>query len=633
MSGIHNKNSGDSNKPRPGSAMLIGALGVVFGDIGTSPLYAVKVSLSGFASLGEAQILGVLSLLFWLLTLVVSIKYVACIMQADNQGEGGVLALMELAIARLKGRQRWVYITFGLTGAALFYGDSVITPAISVMSAIEGLSLVSHRLEPWIIPLSLLVLASLFAVQPYGTGAMGRLFGPVMLIWFLSMGLLGLWRTIQTPLILQALNPVWALQFVSEAPVEVFLLLGAVVLAITGAETLYVDMGHFGRRAIRRVWFGLVMPCLVFAYFGQGALLLRDPSAIKNPFFSLAPDVLLLPLLILATIAAIIASQAVISGAFSLTRQAVQLGYWPRMQIEHTSASTEGQIYLPRVNSLLFLAVMLLIIGFGSSDRLAHAYGFAVTGTMLMTSLLAFRVLPMRFSGYKRLLWLVGLTIFLMVDLLLFSSNTMKFLQGGWLPLGIAVVIFTLMITWNLGREKLHRALYDDHHSLAEFMQGLEDYPPVRVPGTAIFMSMIYGTVPPALLHNLKHNKILHEQVLFVTVQTARVPYVPTHERYEIEQLNRSSWQVRATWGFKQEPNVPQMLEQLAQDMPAINLDPMHVSFFMSRQTVLVVRKLPLFARLQRRIFAFMARNATRSTRFYKIPPNRVVEMGMQQEI
>src|SRR5690606_16172420 len=299
MSGIHNKNSGDSNKPRPGCAMLIGALGVVFGDIGTSPLYAVKVSLSGFASLGEAQILGVLSLLFWLLTLVVSIKYVACIMQADNQGEGGVLALMELAIARLKGRQRWVYITFGLTGAALFYGDSVITPAISVMSAIEGLSLVSHRLEPWIIPLSLLVLASLFAVQPYGTGAMGRLFGPVMLIWFLSMGLLGLWRTIQTPLILQALNPVWALQFVSEAPVEVFLLLGAVVLAITGAETLYVDMGHFGRRAIRRVWFGLVMPCLVFAYFGQGALLLRDPSAIKNPFFSLAPDVLLLPLLIL----------------------------------------------------------------------------------------------------------------------------------------------------------------------------------------------------------------------------------------------------------------------------------------------------------------------------------------------
>lgn len=614
-------------------AMLIGALGVVFGDIGTSPLYAIKVSLSGFASLGEAQILGVLSLLFWLLTLVVSIKYVVCIMQADNQGEGGVLALMQLAIAKLEGRQRWVYITLGLIGAALFYGDSVITPAISVMSAIEGLRIASDQLDAWVIPLSLLVLASLFAIQPYGTGTMGRLFGPIMLVWFLVIGLLGLWRTVQTPQILQALNPVWAIQFVSEAPLEVFLLLGAIVLSITGAETLYVDMGHFGRRAIRRVWFGLVMPCLVFAYFGQGALLLHDPSAIRNPFFLLAPNALLLPLLILATIAAIIASQAVIAGAFSITRQAVQLGYWPRMQIEHTSASTEGQIYLPRVNSLLFLAVMALVLGFGSSDSLAHAYGFAVTGTMLMTSLLAFRVLPLRSSGFKRLLWLVGLTLFLIIDVLLFSSNTMKITQGGWLPLGIAAVIFTLMINWSLGREKLHKALSDEHHSLAEFMQGLEDYPPLRVPGTAVFMSMIYGTVPPALLHNLKHNKILHEQVLFVTVETARGPYVPLHERYEVEQLNHSSWQVRATWGFKQEPNVPQMLQQLGQDMPAINLEPLHISYFMSRQTVLVVRKLPLFARLQRRIFAFMARNATRSTRFYKIPPNRVVEMGMQQEI
>ncbi|NYT85804.1 potassium transporter Kup [Pollutimonas harenae] len=633
MSSLESKHLSHPEKLRPGAAVLLGALGVVFGDIGTSPLYAVKVSLSGFASLNEQHILGVLSLLIWLLTLVVSIKYVVCIMRADNQGEGGVLALMELAKAKLQGRRKWIYTTFGLIGASLFYGDSVITPAISVMSAVEGLGVVSHTLEGWVVPLSLLILACLFAIQSYGTGAMGKLFGPVMALWFVVIGALGLWRIVQTPQVLQALNPVWAVQFIAEAPWEVFLLLGAIVLAVTGAEALYVDMGHFGRSAIRRVWFGLVMPCLAFAYLGQGALLLRDPAAIKNPFFLLAPDFMLLPLIVLAAIAAIIASQAVISGAFSLTRQAVQLGYWPRMQIEHTSASTEGQIYLPRVNFLLFLAVMLLVIGFGSADRLAHAYGFAVTGTMLMTSLLAFRVLPLQSSGFRRLIWLVSLTVFLVIDVLLFSSNTLKVFEGGWLPLGIGLAIFTLMITWNLGREKLHEALSEEQHSLAEFMQSLEDYPPVKVPGTAVFMSMLYGTVPPALLHNLKHNKVLHEQVLFVTVQTARVPYVPFHERYEIERLNHSSWQVQATWGFKQEPNVPQMLEQLAQDMPEINLEPLQISFFMSRQTVLVVRKLPLIARFQRRIFAFMARNATRSTRFYKIPPNRVVEMGMQQEI
>lgn len=625
-----------ANDPRnlkPGPAVLLGALGVVFGDIGTSPLYAIKVSLSSFPVLNEEHILGVLSLLFWLLTIVVSLKYVICILRADNQGEGGILALMELAIAKLNGKKRWVYITFGLVGAALFYGDSIITPAISVMSAIEGLSIVSSHMDAWVVPLSLVVLATLFAIQSHGTGTMGKLFGPIMLVWFLLIGLLGLWRTIQTPHVLQALNPWWAWQFIHDAPWEVFLLLGAIVLSVTGAEALYVDMGHFGRRAIRRAWFGLVMPGLVFAYFGQGALLLRDPSAIKNPFFLLAPEYGLIALVVVATMATVIASQSVISGAFSITRQAVQLGYWPRMQIEHTSASTEGQIYLPRVNLLLFIAVMILIVGFGSSDRLAHAYGFAVTGTMLMTSLLAFMVLPQRSKGFRRVLWFMGLTVFLIIDILLFSSNALKIPQGGWLPLAIGITIFTLMVTWNLGRERLHKALSDEHHTLKEFMESLETYPPTRVPGTAVFMSMIYGTVPPALLHNLKHNKILHEQVLFLTVETARVPYVPFQQRYQIEKVGRSSWQVIATWGFKQEPNVPQMLQQLAQDMPEINLEPLQVSFFLSRQTVLVVHRLPLLAYLQRRIFAFMARNATRSTRFYKIPPNRVVEMGMQQEI
>lgn len=633
MASAHNAPHTHSNNTRPSPAILLGALGVVFGDIGTSPLYAIKVSLSAFPVLDHAHILGVLSLLFWLLTIVVSLKYVVCIMRADNQGEGGILALMELAIGKLQGGKRWACITFGIIGAALFYGDSIITPAISVLSAIEGLSIVSHRLDAWIVPVSIGVLASLFAIQSRGTGAMGKLFGPIMLAWFLVIGLLGLWRTIQTPQILQALNPWWAWQFIHTAPWEVFLLLGAIVLAITGAETLYVDMGHFGRRAIRLAWFGLVMPALVLAYFGQGALLLQDPGAIKNPFFLLAPNFALLALVVLATLATVIASQAVIAGAFSITRQAVQLGYWPRMQIEHTSASTEGQIYLPQVNLLLFMAVMVLILGFGSSERLAHAYGFAVTGTMLMTSLLAFMVLPRQGSGYRRGMWFAVLTVFLVVDVLLFSSNALKIPQGGWLPLGIGMVIFTLMMTWKRGRERLHQALAEEHHTLAEFMHNLEAFPPARVPGTAVFMSMIYGTVPPALLHNLKHNKILHEQVLFLTVQTARVPYVPFQERYDIQHVGRDSWQVRATWGFKQEPNVPQMLEQLAQDMPELNLDPLQVSFFLSRQTILVLRKLPPWARLQRRIFAFMARNATRSTRFYKIPPNRVVEMGMQQEV
>lgn len=614
-------------------AILLGALGVVFGDIGTSPLYAIKVSLSGFPVLSQAHILGVLSLLFWLLTIVVSLKYVVCIMRADNQGEGGILALKELAIARLQGRSRWICIVFGLIGAALFYGDSVITPAISVISAIEGVGIVSHRLDAWVVPISIALLVGLFAIQSRGTGAVGKLFGPVMLTWFLVMGLLGLWRVIQAPQILQALNPVWAWHFIHSAPWEVYLLLGAIVLAVTGAETLYVDMGHFGRRAIRLVWFGLVMPCLVLAYFGQGALLLQDPAAIRNPFFLLAPSFALPALVILATAATVIASQAVITGAFSITRQAVQLGYWPRMQIEHTSASTEGQIYLPQVNRLLCLAVVMLVLGFGSSERLAHAYGFAVTGTMLMTSLLAFAVLPKQGTRLSRSLWFTALTVFLIIDGLLFSSNTLKVPDGGWLPLCIAIGIFTLMMTWSLGRERLHQALAKEHHTLSEFMHELEAYPPARVPGTAVFMSMIYGTVPPALLHNLKHNKVMHEQVLFLTVQAARVPFVPDAERYQIEQLGRDSWQIKATWGFKQEPNVPQMLELLGRDMPELNLDPLQVSFFLSRQTILVVRRLPPLARLQRTLFAFMARNATRSTRFYKIPPNRVVEMGMQQEI
>lgn len=617
----------------PGAAILLGALGVVYGDIGTSPLYAMKVSLSGFATLNPEHVLGVLSLLFWLLMIVVSLKYVICVLQADNRGEGGILALMELAIRGLPKGKKWIFTIFGLIGASLFYGDSVITPAISVLSALEGISIVSHRLDEWIVPLSIIVLAGLFAIQSRGTGAMGKLFGPIMLLWFLTLGVLGVWRISQTPEILRALNPLWAISFISDAPWEVFLLLGAIVLAVTGAEALYVDMGHFGRPAIRRAWFGVVMPGLILSYFGQGALLLADPSAIKNPFFLMAPSWGLVPLVVLATLATIIASQAVISGAFSITRQAVQLGYWPRMVIQHTSVREEGQIYLPRVNILLFIAVLVLVMGFGSSDRLAHAYGFAVTGTMLMTSLLAFLVLPRNSTGSRRALWFCLLSIFLVIDVLLFSSNALKLFEGGWLPLGIGLSILALMIAWKQGRDKLHEALADGQEPLKEFMASLEAYPPTRVPGTAVFMSMIVNTVPPALLHNLKHNKVLHEQALFLTAQSAGIPYVPSEERYQLERLSASSWQATATWGFKQDPHVPLLLEQMAKEHPELNLEPLQVSYFLSRQMVLVVRKLSLMSRWRRTLFAFMARNSSASTRFFKIPPNRVVEMGMQQEI
>nr|WP_233582732.1 potassium transporter Kup [Candidimonas sp. SYP-B2681] len=613
--------------------MLIGALGVVYGDIGTSPLYTIKAALGQMSNPGEAEILGLLSLLFWMLMIVVSLKYVTIILRADNRGEGGTLALMELALRGVSGPKRWRLIVLGLIGACLFYGDSIITPAISVLSAIEGLSIVSHKLDEWVVPIALFVLACLFLIQSRGTGAMGKLFGPVMLLWFLTLGVLGAWRIFLEPDILRALNPVWAFSFIAAAPWKTFLLLGAIVLALTGAETLYADMGHFGRSAIRRAWFGMVLPALLLCYFGQGALVLADPSTMANPFFHMVPDWALIPMVVLATVATVIASQSVISGAFSVTRQAVQLGFWPRMVILHTSDQEEGQIYLPRVNMLLFIAVVVLVLSFGSSAALAHAYGFAVTGTMLMTSLLAFAVLPRNTGGIKRLIWLGLISLFLITDVLLFSSNALKIFDGGWVPLFVGVCLLTLMITWKQGREKIHDSLAGDHQPLQSFMESLEEFPPTRVHGTAVFMSMIYNTVPPALLHNLKHNKVLHEQALFLTVESADVPYVPLDERYKIERLSRTAWQAVARWGFKQEPNVPQVLEQIMRDYPELNLEPMQTSYFLSRQTILSVRKLPFLLSARRRLFGIMARNASGSTRFYKIPPNRVVEMGMQLEL
>ncbi|KDD04210.1 putative potassium uptake protein [Bordetella bronchiseptica MBORD681] len=618
--------------PSSRMALMLGALGVVYGDIGTSPLYTLRACLNTIDDLQPAHVLGVLSILFWLLMIVVSLKYVTLVLRADNRGEGGTLALLELAVRGREGRARWLLIVLGIFGAALFYGDSMITPAISVLSALEGISIVSHTLEPWVVPVALVVLVALFAIQSHGTGAVGKLFGPIMALWFATLAVLGGYQIWLTPEVLAALNPVWALRFIAEFPVMSFLLLGAVVLALTGAEALYADMGHFGRPAIRRAWFAMVLPALTLCYFGQGALLLRDPAAIRNPFFLMAPEWGLAALVGLATVATVVASQAVISGAFSVTRQAVQLGFWPRMQILHTSAVEKGQIYLPQVNALLLCAVLVLVLLFRNSENLAAAYGFAVTGTMLTTSVLAFAVLPRDSTGGKRVLWMVLLGALLVIDILLFGANIFKIHEGGWLPLLVGVVVFTLMMTWRRGRRLLADMQARDRQPLREFMTQLETFPPARVQGTAIFMTMNAGNVPPALLHNLKHNKVLHDHVLFLSIRVADVPYVSEDERFEMHKISASSWQASINYGFKEDPDVPDALRQVAEAYPEIDLEPMRTSFYLSRQTVVAARR-PAMARWRRALFAFMARNSTRSTRFFKIPPNRVVEMGMQVEL
>jgi len=635
---------GQSIKPAESArnALMVGALGIVFGDIGTSPLYTIRAALVQFGELTPERIIGVLSLLFWMLVWVVSFKYVFLILRADHRGEGGTLALMELALKGTRGRRRKVLMVAGLLGACLFYGDTVITPTISVLSAVEGVLLFSPDFQPWVAPLAAVFILALFSVQKRGTGRIGRWFGPLMLLWFVLIGSLGLWHIVQTPQILWALDPRYAISLIAQAPWQVYVLLGALVLALTGAETLYADMGHFGRRTISRAWFLVVLPALLCCYFGQGALLLAQPQSIVNPFFLLAPQWAIAPLIVLAMLASIIASQAVISGAFSMTRQAIQLGFWPRMRIQHTSAHTEGQIYLPRLNQCLCLVVLLLVFGFGSSAALTHAYGFAVTGTMLVTTLLAFQVLPARVlprggrragrNARRKAVWAL-LLLFLSFDAVLLTANLPKFLEGGWLPMLIGGGLLLLMLTWQQGRRQVHAMLAENTLPLRDFMQGLQCDPPARVAGTAVFMSMHPGTVPPALLHNLKHNKVLHEQTLFLTVRSARVPYVSFDKRWQLERLSRNSWQVVAQWGFKQAADVPALLEQIAQVHPELHLEPMTVSFFLSRHTLIAAHKLPWPARCRRALYAFMARNAVRSSGFYNIAPNRVVEMGMQLEL
>ncbi|WP_028454999.1 potassium transporter Kup [Chitinilyticum litopenaei] len=616
--------------------LALAALGVVYGDIGTSPLYTLKECFNGHVplTLDAFNVLGILSLVFWSLMLVVSLKYVAIVLRNDNRGEGGILALMALALRASHGnpRRMLVVILCGIFGASLFYGETIITPAISVLSALEGISVISHEFDPYIIPCAIALMVGLFAMQSHGTATVGKLFGPVMTLWFVVLAILGLYNIIKSPEVLAALNPWYAWHFFAAHPLISFVLLGSVVLCITGAEALYADMGHFGRPAIRYAWFGLVLPALVLNYFGQGALLLHNPEAIKNPFFLLAPDWAQLPLVVLATLATIIASQAVISGAYSVTSQAIQLGFSPRLDVRHTSEKEMGQIYIPQINWFLLASVILLLLMFRSSSNLAAAYGLSVTCTMVMTTLLSFVVLGNRLAGWRKSVVFAVLGLLLLIDMAFLSANTLKIHAGGWVPLLIGLVAFTLMMTWKRGRTLLYERLREGEMPLEGFVEAMESSGTQRVDGTAIFMTTSSDSVPHALLHNLKHNKVLHEQVIFMTLTTDDVPHIPRRERLAVRKLGSSFYQVIATFGFKDEPNVPQLIEQLQQLQPEINLDEMQISYFLSRETI-VEGRYPAMAWWRRRLFSLMMRNATRVTSFFRIPPNRVVEMGMQVEL
>jgi KUP system potassium uptake protein len=611
-------------------ALALAALGVVFGDIGTSPLYTMKEVFASHhpVPVTPENVLGVLSLILWALIMVVTVKYVAFVMRADNRGEGGIMALIALAGRQAgedKRKQRFIMLA-GIIGACMFFADGMITPAISVLSAVEGLEIASPRLHSMIIPITLGVLFGLFWMQRHGTATVGKIFGPVMLIWFATLGILGFVNILHDPAVLRAVNPIYAVHFFTGNHWLAFVALGAVVLAVTGGEALYADMGHFGRVPIRLAWFGFVLPALLLNYFGQGALILHDPAAVKNPFYLLAPEWLLYPLVGLATISTVIASQAVISGTFSVSRQALQLGYMPRMQVQHTSESEAGQIYLPGVNWWLMVAVMALVIGFGSSSNLAAAYGIAVTGDMVITTLLAVMV----FHGVWRWSWARTLTlgaIFLTVDLAFFGANILKIPAGGWFPLLVGVVIFTLMLTWKRGRVLLYKRLADEAMSLEPFIQAMGSESVTRVQGTAVFMTPNTAGVPHAMLHNLKHNKVLHEQVVLAKVKIEDIPHVPEHERLLVQHLPNEFYRVEISYGFKDEPDLPRELASCSQY--GLHIDMMDTSFFIGKET-LIPKMHSEMAFWREKLFIAMFRNADSVTNYFKLPPNRVVELGAQ---
>ena len=615
--------------------LALGALGVVYGDIGTSPLYALRECFSPEHGLipTERNILGILSLILWSLTLIVSVKYLSFVMRADNKGEGGILSLLSLAFPERKspeaGRLAAVFVGLGIFGAALLYGDGMITPAITVLGAIEGLKIATPAFEHWVVPITVIILIGLFACQRVGTEGMGKVFGPIMVLWFVAISVLGVRGILRAPEVLGALNPMHAVDFLSRNGSLGFLVLGAVFLAITGAEALYADMGHFGRRPIRLAWFAMVMPALMLNYFGQGALLLHDPAAAENPFFLLAPAWALYPMVIIATAAAIIASQALISGAFSLTMQAIQLGYCPRMKVEHTSSSTRGQIYIPYVNWILMLACIGLVIGFGSSSSLAAAYGIAVTLTMIITTLLFYFVARRQWNWN---VWLAGIFcgVFLIIEVAFFGANVLKIAHGGWFPLVMGLLIFTAMATWKTGRRVLGERLRSSFIPLDLFLADVELNAPHRVAGTAVFLSSNAGSTPLALLHNLKHNRVLHQRVIFLTIQTEDAPHIHVTNRIELEKLREGFYRVVARYGFMEDPNVPEILEHCRP--LGLDCDTMSTTFFLSRETILAT-KAPGMALWREHLFAFMSRNAQRPTDFFRIPANRVVELGMQVEM
>ncbi|MDU1427286.1 MAG: low affinity potassium transporter Kup, partial [Klebsiella michiganensis] len=544
-------------------AITLAAIGVVYGDIGTSPLYTLRECLSGQFGFGVERdaVFGFLSLIFWLLIFTVSLKYITFVMRADNAGEGGILTLMSLAGRNTSARATSVLVILGLIGGSFFYGEVVITPAISVMSAIEGLEIIAPDLDTWVVPISIIVLTLLFAIQKHGTSMVGKLFAPIMLIWFLLLAVLGARSIFANPEVLQALNPYWAVHFFLEYKTVSFVALGAVVLSITGVEALYADMGHFGKLPIRLAWFSVVLPSLVLNYFGQGALLLKHPEAIKNPFFLLAPEWALIPMLIIAALATVIASQAVISGVFSLTRQAVRLGYLSPMRIIHTSEMESGQIYIPFINWLLYISVVIVIVSFEHSSNLAAAYGIAVTGTMVLTTILFTTVARQNWHWNKFVVALL-LVAFMCIDVPLFSANLDKIVSGGWLPLTLGLVMFTIMTTWKSERFRLLRRMHEHGNSLEAMISSLEKSPPVRVPGTAVYMSRALNVIPFALLHNLKHNKVLHERVILLTLRTEDAPYVHNVRRVQIEQISPSFWRVVASYGWRETPNVEEVFHR-----------------------------------------------------------------------
>ncbi len=614
------------------AALTLGAIGVVYGDIGTSVLYAVKeVFNHGHVEVTPGNVYGLMSIFFWTMTVIVSIKYVALVLRADNNGEGGLIAMLALASNAVKDKPklRRLLLVVGIFGTSLFYGDGVITPAISVLSAVEGLEVVSPAFAKGVIPITLAILFALFAVQKHGTAGIGKFFGPITLVWFLTIALLGISQIVTHPEILWAISPHYAVGFMWNNPGTTFIILGAVVLCVTGAEALYADLGHFGKKPIRLAWFSVVMPCLVLNYFGQGALLLNNPAAVKNPFYLMAPDWALLPLVGLATMATVIASQALITGAFSVTKQAIQMGYLPRLKILHTSVRDTGQIYMPFINWGLFVTIVLAVVMFRSSSNLAAAYGIAVCTDMLITTILTFYVVR---YGWKYPLWLclAATSVFFVVDFAFFASNLMKLFAGGWFPLVIGGVVFTFMMTWKEGRHIMNEKMRTDAIDLPSFLDAVFVSPPARVEGTAVFLTAEPGTVPNALLHNLKHNKVLHEENLFVTVRNHEVPWIGMDKRIEIESLGHHCWQVVVNYGFKNDRDLPKALLHIR--TRGCELEPMTTSYFLSRDTVVPTIGGGMAA-WREKLFAQMHHNASGAADYLNLPNNAVVELGSKIEI